>query len=73
MSHLTNSERSVLELMATYADNATIARRLSLSPKTVRNYSSAIFRKLRVADRAQAIAVARQAGLGRPVPPCPPS
>jgi hypothetical protein len=45
--------------------NATIARRLGLSPKTVRNYVSNIFAKLQVADRAQAVIRAREAGLGK--------
>jgi DNA-binding NarL/FixJ family response regulator len=39
---------------------------LSLSPKSVRNYISDIFRKLQVADRAQAIVIAREAGLEKP-------
>jgi DNA-binding NarL/FixJ family response regulator len=60
---LTDSERSVLRFLATGANNATIARELSLSPKTVRNYISNIFRKLQVADRGQAIVIAREAGL----------
>ena len=60
---LTESERNVLRLMATGANNSTIARELSLSPKTVRNYISSIFRKLQVADRPQAIVLARQAGI----------
>jgi len=63
---LTESERGVLRLMATGANNAAIARELSLSPKTVRNYISNIFRKLQVADRAQAIVIAREAGLEQP-------
>lgn len=42
-----------------------IAERLSLSPKTVRNNVSNVFTKLQVADRAQAIIQARDAGLGR--------
>jgi len=63
---LTDSERGVLRAMATGANNAAIARELSLSPKTVRNYISNIFRKLQVADRAQAIIVAREAGIERP-------
>ena len=63
---LTGSERSVLKLMATGANNTTIAGDLSLSPKTVRNYISNIFRKLQVADRAHAIVVAREAGLEKP-------
>lgn len=60
---LTESERNVLGLMAQGANNETIARQLSLSTKTVRNYVSNIFSKLQVADRAQAIIKARQAGL----------
>ena len=45
-------------------DNATIARRLALSPKTVRNHLSNVPTKLQVADRAQAIVRAREAGFG---------
>jgi DNA-binding NarL/FixJ family response regulator len=60
---LTDSERNVLRLVATGSNNAAIARELSLSAKTVRNYISNIFRKLQVADRAQAIIIARTAGL----------
>jgi DNA-binding NarL/FixJ family response regulator len=63
---LTDSERNVLRLMATGASNTAIARELSLSPKTVRNYISNIFRKLQVADRSQAIVIAREAGLEKP-------
>lgn len=60
---LTESERNVLRLMAQGANNAAIAQQLSLSSKTVRNYVSNIFSKLQVADRAQAIVKARDAGL----------
>ncbi len=60
---LTQSERNVLKLMAQGANNDAIARQLSFSSKTVRNYVSNIFSKLQVADRAQAIVKARQAGL----------
>jgi DNA-binding NarL/FixJ family response regulator len=60
---LTDSERNVLKLMSQGANNDVIARQLSYSPKTVRNYVSNIFSKLQVADRAQAIVKARQAGL----------
>jgi len=62
---LTTREREVLDLIAAGASNTVIARRLSLSPKTVRNHVSNIFTKLQVADRAQAIVRARTAGLGR--------
>jgi hypothetical protein len=42
----------------------TPSERLILSPKTIRNYITEIFSKLQVADRAQAIIRARNAGLG---------
>ena len=60
---LTDSERNVLRLMAQGTSNEAIAQQLSLSSKTVRNYVSNIFSKLQVADRAQAIVKARDAGL----------
>ena len=60
---LTESERNVLRLMAQGTSNEAIAHQLSLSNKTVRNYVSNIFSKLQVADRAQAIVKARDAGL----------
>jgi DNA-binding NarL/FixJ family response regulator len=59
---LTDSERNVLRLMARGLSNEAIAAQLALSPKTVRNYISSIFSKLHVADRAQAIVRARDAG-----------
>lgn len=62
---LTDRERDVLELVAQGLDNLTIARRLALSDKTIRNYVSNVFTKLHVADRARAIVLARDAGLGR--------
>lgn len=61
---LTDREREVLDLVARGLDNAAIARRLALSPKTVRNHLSNILTKLQVADRAQAIVRARESGLG---------
>ena len=63
---LTDREREVLDLIAQGHNNDTIARTLFLSPKTVRNHVSNIFTKLQVADRAQAIVRAREAGLGQP-------
>jgi DNA-binding NarL/FixJ family response regulator len=61
---LTDRERQVLELVAQGQSNAAIAARLRLSEKTIRNNVSNILAKLRVADRAQAIVRARDAGLG---------
>jgi DNA-binding NarL/FixJ family response regulator len=51
-------------LLAQGHKNAEIADRLVISPKSVRNYVSNIISKLQVADRAQAILRARDAGLG---------
>ena len=61
---LTEREREILDLIARGESNAEIAQRLVLSPHTVRNHISNIFSKLQVADRAQAIIRARDAGLG---------
>ena len=63
--NLTEREGDILALIAEGYTNTAIASRLYLSPKTVRNYVSSIFTKLRVADRAQAIVRAREAGLGK--------
>ncbi|GAC1378873.1 MAG: response regulator transcription factor [Ktedonobacteraceae bacterium] len=61
---LTEREREILMLIAQGRSNAEIAQSLVISMKTVRNYISSIFSKLQVADRAQAIIRAREAGLG---------
>jgi DNA-binding NarL/FixJ family response regulator len=63
---LSEREHSVLDLLAAGLNNAAIAGRIGIAPKTVANNVSAIFAKLQVADRAQAIVRARDAGLGRP-------
>ncbi len=65
---LTEREREVLSLIAQGLTNQAIADRLVLSEKTVRNHVSNIFAKLQVADRAEAIIRARQAGLEKPGP-----
>lgn len=61
---LTQRERDVLALIARGCNNIEIAKRLTLSLKTVRNHVSNIFSKLQVADRAEAIIRARDAGMG---------
>lgn len=62
---LSEREREILELIAQGLTNNTIAERIYLSPKTIRNQVSNIFDKLQVHDRAEAIVRAREAGLGR--------
>lgn len=62
---LTEREHTVLELIAQGTDNAQIAGHLFISPKTVRNHITSIFRKLGVETRPQAIVAARTAGFGR--------
>ena len=62
---LTAREREILDLLAAGRSNQQIADTLFLSPKTVRNNVSNVFAKLQVADRAEAIVRAREAGLGR--------
>lgn len=64
LPELTAREREILHLIATGVGNHAIAARLGLSEKTVRNNVSNVFAKLHVADRAAAVAKARDAGLG---------
>ena len=61
---LTDREREILHLIAQGHSNSEIAECLLLRTKTVQNHVSNIFSKLQVADRAQAIVRARNAGLG---------
>lgn len=63
-AELTDREREVLELVARGRNNTEIARALFISGKTVRNHVSNVFAKLHVAGRAEAVARARDAGLG---------
>ena len=61
---LTERERQVLELIARGYQNARVAHHLGLSEKTVRNHVSTILAKLPAATRAEAVALARDQGLG---------
>lgn len=60
---LSERETEVLQLLAQGLANADIAQRLYLSEGTVRNYTSAIFAKLNVSDRTQAVVLALRYGL----------
>ena len=62
-SELTEREREILSLVARGLTNAAIADRLVLSQKTVRNHVSNVMTKIGAADRAAAVAMARDAGL----------
>jgi DNA-binding NarL/FixJ family response regulator len=63
---LTPREREVLDRIAAGQPNGAIAAELGIAAKTVGNHISAIFTKLQVATRVEAIVKARDAGLGRP-------
>jgi pimeloyl-ACP methyl ester carboxylesterase/DNA-binding CsgD family transcriptional regulator len=56
---LSPRERTILTLLTEGLSNASIAERLSLSEKTVRNHISNVFDKLGVWSRAEAIVFAR--------------
>lgn len=62
---LTEREREVLDHIARGKNNAEIAGVLSLNQKTIRNHVSNILSKLHASDRAHAIIMAREAGLGK--------
>lgn len=63
---LTKREYEVLERLARGLRNDAIAARLGISIKTVQNTISTIFLKLGARDRAHAVSIARDAGLGAP-------
>jgi len=60
---LTHRERQVLGLLAAGMPIGTIGAKLGLAPKTVTNHASAIYAKLHVAGRAEAVERARRAGI----------
>lgn len=62
-SNLTARESDALQLMVDGLTNLQIAQRLFVSPSTVRNDLSAIYRKFGVATRAEAAAVAISKGI----------
>jgi pimeloyl-ACP methyl ester carboxylesterase/DNA-binding CsgD family transcriptional regulator len=62
LAGLTGREREILALVAGGASNQAIAERLFISEKTVRNHLTAIFDKLGVSSRSQAIVFARDRG-----------
>ncbi|MGV9302274.1 MULTISPECIES: response regulator [unclassified Nonomuraea] len=63
---LTAREQEVLVLIAKGLSNAEIAERLAVSPSTVKNHVTAVFAKIDVSNRAQAVIVAYERGLVTP-------
>ena len=61
---LTDREFEILDRVARGLRNDAIAARMGISTKTVQNNVSSILLKLSASDRAQAVAIARDAGLG---------
>lgn len=62
-AQLSEREREVLSLMAGGATNKEIAARLFLSPHTVKEHTSALYRKLKARNRAEAVQRAERLGL----------
>ena len=62
-SPLSDREREVVGLIAAGETNSEIAKRLFLSPHTVKEYTSGIYRKLGVRNRAEAVKRAQRLGL----------
>jgi DNA-binding NarL/FixJ family response regulator len=60
---LSEREREVLQEIASGATNREIAKRLYLSPHTVKEHSSSLYRKLGVRNRAEAVQKAQRLGL----------
>jgi DNA-binding NarL/FixJ family response regulator len=60
---LSERERAVLELMASGATNPEIGEALHLSKHTVKEHSSAVYRKLGVRNRTEAVQRAQRLGL----------
>jgi DNA-binding NarL/FixJ family response regulator len=62
-AELSDREREILRLIAEGCDNAEIGRRLSISPKTVKNHVSSLLAKLQMENRIQAAVYAVRRGL----------
>jgi DNA-binding NarL/FixJ family response regulator len=60
---LSGREREVLDLIAAGSTNREIAQQLFLSPHTVKEHTSALYRKLQARNRAEAVQLAQRIGL----------
>lgn len=66
LAALTGREREVLVLVAAGLSNDEIARRLEVSPLTVKTHVNRAMSKLGARDRAQLVVIAYESGLVRP-------
>jgi DNA-binding CsgD family transcriptional regulator len=62
---LSRRECEILELLASGASNKEIARRLYISPNTVKTHAARVYEKLEVQKRMQAVEKARSLALIR--------
>jgi DNA-binding NarL/FixJ family response regulator len=62
-ARLSGRERDVIGLIAAGATNREIAQRLYLSPHTIKEHTSTIYRKLGVRNRAEAVKKAQRLGI----------
>jgi two-component system response regulator DesR len=60
---LTEREREVLDLIAAGSTNREIAEQLYLSPHTIKEHTSTLYKKLRARNRAEAVQRAQRIGL----------
>jgi two-component system response regulator DesR len=60
---LSEREREVLSLIAAGSTNREIAEELYLSPYTVKEHTSVLYRKLGARNRAEAVLLAQRIGL----------
>ena len=74
-SSLTTAELRVLALLPTHLSFREMGRRLHVSANTIKTHAHAVYRKLDVCSRSEAVLRARETGLldTKEEPPCPPS
>ena len=63
MRMLTSRELEVLELIGSGATNREIAEQLTLSTNTIKDHTSALYRKVKARNRAEAVVRAQELGL----------